>query len=135
MSRSIRTLLLALTVIALTVGAARGDVTRSTLRDVSLAVLALYNAGDGLGLRDRISAPLASRLSVESLMERLSDCQRRFGNLQRLSLPVASSETAALFAAYFEGGTRDMYLEVDRDGRIRLLTFSGLGESCAVIAP
>jgi hypothetical protein len=43
--------------------------------------------------------------------------------------------TAALFAAYFENGTRDMYLEVDRSGHIRLLTFSGLGESCALIAP
>jgi hypothetical protein len=135
MLRSIRILPLVLVAAALTVDSARAEVARSTLRDVSLAVLALYNAGDGLGLHDRLSPPLASQLPIERLTARLSDCQRRLGVLQRLSLPVAKMGTAALFAAYFETGTRDMYLEVDRSGHIRLLTFSGLGESCALIAP
>jgi hypothetical protein len=99
------------------------------------AIVELYNTGDGIGLYERLSEPLAARLSAEILAERLSGCHQRFGSLQRVSLPVANMGTAALFAAYFVAGTRDMYLEIDLDGRIRLLTFSGLGESCALIAP
>jgi hypothetical protein len=108
---------------------------RVTLRDLSLAIVDLYNAEDGIGLYTRVSEPLAARLSTEILAERLSDCRQRFGPLQRLSLPVASNSTSALFATYFEKGLRDMYLEIDQDGGIRLLTFAGLGESCALIGP
>lgn len=116
-------------------GHANAEVTRATLRDVSLAILELYNAEDGIGLYTRVSEPLAAKVSTEALAERLSDCRQRFGSLQRLSLPVASTGTAALFAAYFETGARDMYLEIDLDGGIRLLTFAGQGEACALIAP
>ena len=116
-------------------GPANAEVTHPTLRDVSLAILDLYNAEDGIGLYTRVSEPLAAKVSTEALAERLSDCRQRFGSLQRLSLPVASTGTAALFAAYFETGARDMYLEIDLDGGIRLLTFAGPGESCALIAP
>ena len=116
-------------------GRVNAEVTHPTLRDVSLAILDLYNAEDGIGLYTRVSEPLAAKVSTEALAERLSDCRQRFGSLQRLSLPVASTGTAALFAAYFETGARDMYLEIDLDGGIRLLTFAGPGESCALIAP
>src|SRR5260221_13083588 len=98
-------------------------------------MLELYNAEDGIGLYESLSDPVALRLSTEALAERLSECRQRFGSLQRVSLPVASTGTAALFAAYFETGTRDMYLELDLNGDIRLLTFTGLGESCALITP
>jgi len=135
MQRLIKTLLLALTIGALSAGTARPAVTRGTLHDVSLAIVDLYNAGDGIGLYARLSEPLAARLSAERLTERLSGCHQRFGALHRMSLPVATMGTGALFAAYFEAGARDMYLEIDLDGRIRLLTFSGLGENCALIAP
>ena len=116
-------------------GLANAEVPRITLRDVSLAILDLYNAEDGIGLYTRVSEPLAAKVSTEALAERLSDCRQRFGFLQRLSLPVASTGTAALFAAYFETGARDMYLEIDVDGDIRLLTFAGQGKSCALIGP
>jgi len=116
-------------------GLANAEVARTTLRDVSLAIVELYNAEDGIGLYTRVSEPLAAKISTEALAERLSDCRQRFGSLQRLSLPVASTGTAALFAAYFETGARDMYLEIDLDGGIRLLTFAGAGETCALIGP
>jgi hypothetical protein len=135
MGRRLLTLCVALAAWVLPSGLAIADVERSTLRDVSLAIMDLYNAEDGIGLYTRLSEPLAVHVSTELLAERLSDCRQKFGSLKRLSLPVLSTETAALFAAYFETGARDMYLELDRDGGIRLLTFSGTGDNCALIAP
>jgi hypothetical protein len=127
---------LALILGAFSAGMAHADVERGeSLHDVSLAILEIYNAGDGIGLYERLSDPMAVRLSTEALAERLSECHQRFGSLQRVSLPVASTKTSALFAAYFETGARDMYLELDLNGDIRLLTFAGLGESCALIGP
>jgi hypothetical protein len=130
-------LLVVLVALILPSGLATAEVTqtRITLRDLSLAIVDLYNAEDGIGLYTRLSEPLAARFSTEVLAERLSDCRQRFGSLQRLSLPVVSTSTSALFAAYFEKGTRDMYLETDRNGGIRLLTFAGLGESCSLVGP
>jgi hypothetical protein len=115
--------------------AARAEVTRSSLRDVSLTIMALYNAGDGIGLYARLSEPLALRYSAATLTETLSECRERLGSLTRLSLPVASNATSGMFAAYFETGTRDMYLELDEQGLIRLVSFAGAEDNCSLVQP
>jgi hypothetical protein len=108
------------------------EVTRTTLREVSQQVLAAFNAGDGAALHGMLAADLQAALTASSLGGRLEACRARLGTMERLSLPVMSTWTYGMYAAYFGDGARDLFLELDRDGRILHLTIAGTGDSCSL---
>jgi hypothetical protein len=66
---------------------------------------------------------------------RLGDCRQRLGALARVSPPVMGTRTFGFIAAYFDTAVRDMFLEIDEEGRIQMLTFKGQSDICSLSRP
>jgi hypothetical protein len=115
--------------------AAAGGVERNSLRETSVEIVELYNRTDAAALHEKLTPGLRRTWAVGDFAQRLDDCRRRFGVLNRISLPVSGTRFIGLITAYFETEPRDMFLELDRDGLIRTLTFVGLDDSCALSQP
>jgi hypothetical protein len=114
---------------------AAGEVTRSTLGEVSQAIVAAYNRDDAAALHAMLAPDLRRTWPTEQLARRLADCRRRLGGLERISPPVMGTRTYGFIAAYFETTGRDMFLEIDQDGFIKVLSFRGQSEACSLSQP
>jgi hypothetical protein len=125
----------ALVALALWANDAAGEVARSRLGEVSTWVVTLYNGGDAAALHALLAGDLRKGWPVEQFALRLDDCRRRFGALRRVSPPVMGTRTFGFIAAYFETTIRDMFLEIDRDGLIRMLAFKGQNGTCNLSRP
>lgn len=116
-------------------GDAAGGVDRGTLGDVSQAIVALYNRDDAEALHAMLSPDRRRHWPLEQFARRLADCRRRLGAIERISLPVMGTRTFGFIAAYFEATVRDMFLEIDQDGFIKVLTFKGQDDACVLSQP
>jgi hypothetical protein len=112
-----------------------GAVERGTLHEISKKIVALYNGEDAAGLHALFTPALQQAWPIERFSERLADCRRQLGRLERVSLPVMGTRTYGFLAAYFETTGRDMFLEIDQRGLIKLLTFKGQNDICALTQP
>ena len=130
--RRLRRLLLIAPLLLASSTAALAGVEVGLLRKVSAEVVELYNRSDAAGLHERLAPTLRTSWPIDKLAERLDDCRRRFGTLKRVSLPVSGTTSFGFIAAYFETAVRDMFLEIDPDGFIRMLTFAGPDGTCAL---
>jgi hypothetical protein len=128
-------LIILVTVLTAPARDAASEVTRATLHEVSMKIVGLYNSTDAAELHAMLASNLRQTWAVEQLARRLADCRRRFGVLERISLPVMGTRTYGFIAAYFETSGRDMFLEIDRDGLIKVLTFRGQNDSCTLSQP
>lgn len=128
-------LVCAMIVLALPERDAAGEVARGTLGEVSKTVVALYNSDDAAALHALLAPALRQAWSIERFALRLADCRRRLGVIERVSLPVMGTRTYGFIAAYFETSNRDMFLEIDHDGFIKILTFRGQSDICALSQP
>jgi hypothetical protein len=122
-------------VLALPAPDAAGEIGRGTLGAVSTEVVALYNRADAAGLHAMLAPDLRKGWPVERLALRLGDCRQRLGTLERVSAPVMGTRTFGFIAAYFDTAVRDMFLEIDEEGFIRVLTFKGQSDICSLSGP
>jgi hypothetical protein len=114
---------------------AAAEAARGMLRDVSLRVVDVFNARDGAALRAMLTPEQHEREEADELVVRLAECHRRFGPLERISLPVMATRSYGLMAAHFETAVRDLFLEIDADGGIKVLTIVGADGSCSLAGP
>jgi hypothetical protein len=128
-------LVLAAFLLTLPSGDAAAGVERGTLGDVSQAVVALYNRDDAEALHAMLAPDRRRPWPIEPFARRLADCRRRLGAIERISLPVMGTRTFGFIAAYFEATARDMFLEIDQDGFIEVLTFKGQDDVCVLSQP
>lgn len=122
-------------VLASPVRDAAGEIARGTLGEVSKTIVALYNDEDAAALHAMLAPDLREAWPVERFALRLADCRRRLGALERVSPPVMGTRTFGFIAAYFDATIRDMFLEIDEGGFIRVLTFRGQSDSCTLSRP
>jgi hypothetical protein len=122
-------------VLAAPAGDAAGEAGRGALREVSDKVVALYNRDDAAALHAMLAPDLRHGWPVEQLAARLGDCRQRLGTLERVSPPVMGTRTFGFIAAYFDTAVRDMFLEIDEDGFIRMLAFKGQSDLCSLSRP
>ncbi|NIX75655.1 hypothetical protein [Microvirga terricola] len=104
---------------------------QDTLFNVSTRLVTIYQTGDAGALHSMLAPDLQAQYSPEALASWLSEAKATFGPLQRISLPISGTRAFAIFAAYFERAPNDMFLELDRDGRIVLWTLKS--DSGAVV--
>lgn len=116
-------------------GSAAAEAARGTLREVSLRIVEVFNSRDGAALQALLSPGERSRRSAEDLTTRLHDCHRRFGPLRRISIPTMGTRTYGLIAGYFAGTVRDIFLEIDPEGGIKVLTIVAADGSCSLAGP
>lgn len=133
MSGAFRIAVVVLTVLWPTAAAA--EAARGTLREVSLRIVEVFNRRDGAALQALLSPAERSRRSAGELTTRLNDCHRRFGPLQRISIPTMGTRTYGLIAGYFATTVRDIFLEIDPEGGIKVLTIVGVDGSCSLAGP
>jgi hypothetical protein len=114
---------------------AAGEPARSALGEMSNRVVALYNAVDAAALHGLLAPDLRNGWAVEQFAVRLADCRQRLGTLARVSPPVMGTRTFGFIAAYFDGEVRDMFLEIDENGSIRMLAFKGQTDVCNLSRP
>jgi hypothetical protein len=133
--RGLYRLVIVVLVLTLPARDAAGEVARSTLGEVSNAVVSLYNSEDAAALHAMLAPGLRHAWPIEQFSRRLADCRRRLGTLERVSAPVMGGLTYGFIAAYFETAGRDMFLEIDGDGFITVLTFRGAHDICALGQP
>lgn len=121
--------------LGLSVNGAAAEVARGMLRDVSLRVVDAFNARDGAALRAMLTPEQRDGQQANELVVRLAECRQRFGPLERISLPVMATRSYGLMAAHFETAVRDLFLEIDADGGIKVLTIVGADGSCSLAGP
>ncbi len=121
--------------LVLPLGDAAGGVDRGTLGDVSQAVVTLYNRDDAAALHAMLAPDRRRHWPIEPFARRLTDCRRRLGTIERISLPVMGTRTFGFIAAHFEATVSDMFLEIDQDGFIEVLTFKGQDDVCVLSQP
>jgi hypothetical protein len=114
---------------------AGGEVGRGTLSEVSQTVVTLYNGADAVALHAMLAPELRESWPVERFALRLGDCRQRLGALARVSPPVMGTRTFGFIATYFDTAVRDMFLEIDEDGFIRMLAFKGQRDLCSLSQP
>lgn len=124
-----------LALLPLTSPAVAAEAARGVLRDVSLRVVDVFNTQDGAALRAMLSPDQRDGAQADALALRLLECRQRFGVLERISLPVMATRSYGLIAAHFETAVRDLFLEIDADGQIKMLTISGADGSCSLAGP
>jgi hypothetical protein len=93
---------------------------RGTLFEVATRLVSLYQASDADALHRMLAPTLQPHFPSASLAEWLAEARKAFGMLQRTSMPTYGSRAHGIFAAYFDRGPADMYLEIDRQSRLVL---------------
>ena len=93
---------------------------RGTLFGVATRLVTLYQASDADALHQMLAPALQPRFPSASLALWLAEARNAFGMLQRTSMPTYGSRAYGIFAAYFDRGPADMYLEVDPQERLVL---------------
>jgi hypothetical protein len=91
---------------------------RGTLFEVATRLVTLYQASDADALHQMLA--LQPHFPSASLALWLAEARNAFGMLQRTSMPTYGSRAHGIFAAYFDRGPADMYLEVDLWSRLVL---------------
>jgi len=93
---------------------------RGTLFGIATQLVTLYQASDADALHRMLAPPLQRHFPSASLALWLAEARNAFGMLQRTSLPTYGSRAYGIFAAYFDRGPADMYLEIDDRERLVL---------------
>ncbi len=107
-------------------------IDRGTLFEVATRLVAIYRASDAEALHGMLSPELQPIFPPSALSLWLSDAQNAFGMLQRTSMPTYGSRTHGVFAAYFDRGPADMYLEINRQERLVLWAFKNDAKAMSI---
>jgi hypothetical protein len=95
----------------------------SRLYELALRLAAIYRASDADSLHRMLAPGLESSFPPAVLSRWLAEARAAFGMLQRTSMPTYGNRTHGVFAAYFDRGPADMYLEIDSRERLVLWAF------------
>lgn len=114
-----RTLLAGLAGLGCGLPASRGHaLERGTLFELATRLVAIYQASDADALHEMLAPGLQPAFPVPVLARWLTEARDMFGLLQRTSMPTYGSRTHGIFAAYFDRGPSDMYLEIDQQEKL-----------------
>jgi hypothetical protein len=89
-----------------------------SLRDLSLEVQRIYNAGDAAALHALLAPPLKAKYTVEAVRQTLTACRALTQNIERISWPTGGTRHYGFFAVYAKTSTWEMILEIDNDEKL-----------------